>query len=87
LFRLTKIGMFDGVQTGNPLLPILDPKYVVSEIINGVKTDKEEIFLPGIVMISYLSRLIMPVGIRDYMLRVLGIARAMEDFKGQRQVK
>lgn len=79
--------MFDGVSTGNPLLPILDPNYVVSQIINGVKTDKEEIFLPNIVLITYLSRLILPVGFRDFMLRVLGISRAMEDFKGQRQIK
>lgn len=80
-------GMFDGVKTGNPLLPILDPKYVVAEIMNAVKTEKEEIYLPNIVMITYLSRLILPTVVRDSILRIMGVSRAMSDFQGQRQVK
>lgn len=79
-------GMFDGVNSPNPLLPILQPDWVVSNIIHAVKTNQEELFLPSFIGVGYLARVLLPTKARDYILRLLGVARAMQDFQGKRTV-
>jgi len=79
-------GMFDGVKSGNPLLPILSPKYVVSNIMKAVKTNQEELYLPGIVTLGFLFRWIMSSEWRDPIGHLFGIGSSMDDFHGARRV-
>jgi len=80
-------GMFDGVKSTSPLLPILEPKYVVEQIMKAVKTNQEELFLPGIVLLSFLMRFFVTSEWRDQMATLFGLNQSMDQFHGQRRVK
>jgi all-trans-retinol dehydrogenase (NAD+) len=79
-------GMFDGVKSPNPLLPILSPRYVVDSIMTAIRTNQHELYLPGMVKITFLARLIFPAFVRDWILDQLAVTRAMDEFQGQRRV-
>jgi len=79
-------GMFDGVKSPNPLLPIQDQYYVAKEIVRAVKTGRKELYLPRIVIVAYLARL-LPLEVRDWLdEKIFKISCSMDDFKGQRRV-
>ncbi len=46
--------MFEGVKSSNPLLPMLTPPEVVSRTIKAIKTNQEEVFIPGILRSSII---------------------------------
>jgi len=80
-------GMFDGVKSPNPLLPIQDQNDVAARIIKAIKTNQEELYLPRVILLSYLLRFI-PVPARDILEEyVLKISNTMDEFKGLRRLK
>jgi len=74
-------GMFDGVKN-SLLFPVLDPEYVVTEIVKGVLTNQAEIFLPKLLKIRFFTRL-FPSGVADYLNKATGVSRSMDTFKGR----
>jgi len=80
-------GMFDGVKSGNPLLPILDPKWVVRSIIKAVKTNSHVVYLPFMVKLIFIMRYV-PEEWRDWIdSRLVGLSRSMDEFHGIRKLK
>jgi len=79
-------GMFDGVKSSFPLLPILEPDYVVAKIMKAVKTNQEELMLPSLVLFAPLLRGLLPTSVRDALTEVLGLNSGMDAFAGKRRV-
>eukprot|EP01122_Echinamoeba_exundans_P013636 TRINITY_DN598_c0_g1_i3.p1 TRINITY_DN598_c0_g1~~TRINITY_DN598_c0_g1_i3.p1 ORF type:complete len:164 (+),score=31.07 TRINITY_DN598_c0_g1_i3:602-1093(+) len=75
-------GMFDGVKSHFPLLPILDEQYVAKRIINAVVVGDEVIMLPFMASLLPSVRL-FPVPIQDLIFRFVGITETMKTFKGR----
>ena len=76
-------GMFDGVKTRfSWLLPILQPEYVVTKIIVGIRRRKARIILPRFVHTTWLVRL-LPVRAGDRLMKFLGMTESMENFRGR----
>eukprot|EP01094_Clydonella_sp_ATCC50884_P025815 TRINITY_DN691_c0_g1_i1.p1 TRINITY_DN691_c0_g1~~TRINITY_DN691_c0_g1_i1.p1 ORF type:complete len:281 (+),score=100.48 TRINITY_DN691_c0_g1_i1:47-889(+) len=77
-------GMFAGVQTRFPIiLPILEPNYVVNNIVNYILWDKEALYLPGVVRLNFFFRAILPPSCYDWVADFLGISSNMDEFKGR----
>jgi len=77
-------GMFDGIYTRFPsLLPILDPDYVVSRIMDGVLCNQEIVYLPRITYILAPLKHIMPVKVTTILGNFIGINCAMDSFRGR----
>ncbi len=74
-------GMFKGFK---PLLfnPILKPDYVVRKIMQGVKKEKAILKIPFTVNLTLMLKL-FPVGFADWMLKVLGMTKAMDNYTGR----
>jgi len=79
-------GMFDGVKSKFPLLPIMEPDYVVSNIMRAVKTNQEELMLPSLIGYSALVRTLLSPSIRDIVADWIGISTSMDEFAGKRRV-
>ena len=75
-------GMFEGAKAATPLFPILAPRYVVRHIVRAIRRRRRRLLLPGTVVIVYLARL-LPTAAFDGILRLLGVARSMDEFKGR----
>ena len=76
-------GMFDGVRTRFPaLLPILEPSYVVEQIVRAIRHDHRRLVLPRLVATTYLARL-LPVAAFDAIMEFLGVNRTMDEFRGR----
>ncbi|MCB1323348.1 MAG: SDR family NAD(P)-dependent oxidoreductase, partial [Leptospiraceae bacterium] len=76
-------GMFAGVRSRfSFLLPILKPEFVVREIIRAVKKNRKRLILPRFVYLIYPTRM-LPIGVFDWIVRLLGIHRAMDHFHGR----
>jgi len=79
-------GMFEGVKSHSPLLKIQDQHYVAKEIVRAVKTGRQELYLPRIVLLAYIVRF-LPVGVRDFLdENIFKISSSMDEFKGLRRV-
>ena len=75
-------GMFDGVKA--PLLtPILEPEYIVGQIMKGIKNNEILIREPFIVNSLPLLRGLLPTRAFDYVAEKLGVYNSMDDFKGR----
>lgn len=80
-----KTGMFEGVRTRFAwLLPILDPAYVVDQIVLAVLTEKELLNLPLLANITPVLRL-LPTPAFDFLADFLGINASMEHFVGRQK--
>ncbi len=78
-------GMFNGYR---PLLlnPMLKPEKVAGKIIRAVKKNKKLVILPGfMVNLMLFMKLLLPVGLFDWILQVFGGSRAMDSFKGRKK--
>ena len=76
-------GMFDGVKTRLPwLLPILDERYAVKRIYSAIQRRKARLIMPRFVYSVFLVRM-LPVAFADRLLRWLGIASSMDEFRGR----
>ncbi|AEF42371.1 SDR family oxidoreductase [Hoyosella subflava] len=76
-------GMFDGAKAA-PLLPILEPEAVVTEVWKQMKKGAPFVILPKTVLLSEAFKGILPTSIRDFVAgRVLGVYKTMEHFTGR----
>lgn len=76
-------GMFEGVRSRFPLLPILTTDRVADRIVRAVARGRRRLLMPWIVYLVFPLRL-LPVGMFDGLVRMLGINRAMRDFRGRK---
>jgi len=74
-------GMFEGVK--DPFLPLLEPKWVVDQIMKAIKNDKEVLYLPWSLVLFGLMKAVLPAWFSDWLGKFLGINKSMEDFKGR----
>jgi len=76
-------GMFDGFK---PLFlnPVLKPEKVAKKIVKAVKRKKPYLIIPFYLKYLYLLK-VLPAGLQDWTLLLLGSGRAMENFKGKKQ--
>lgn len=78
--------MFAGVKTRFPLLlPILSPEKVVRRIVQAIQKDKARLYMPPIVYLIPLVRL-LPVPAFDLIMRTLGVHNTMDEFRGKRKM-
>lgn len=76
-------GMFDGVKSGSPLLPIQNQDVATSAILDAIESSKRELLLPGMVYSVRVFRL-LPTAVFDWIADVFGINKAMKTFRGRR---
>ena len=78
-------GMFDGASTRFPwLLPILQPDYVVRRIMKAVEGNRSRLVLPRFILALPVARA-LPPWLFDVVLRVLGVNRSMDHFRGRQR--
>ena len=76
-------GMFDGVRTRWPrLLPILHEEQVASRVLDAVEAGRRKLLLPPVVNLLPVLR-ILPVGVFDRVMDVLGVNQTMDHFTGR----
>jgi len=73
-------GMFEGVRTYSPFLPILDPNYVADKIINAIKNKDSLLCLPRFVYVSRAVRTLLPTSFFDPLSDAMGINKTMDEF-------
>jgi all-trans-retinol dehydrogenase (NAD+) len=77
-------GMFDGVTPNRIpwLLPVQEPREVVTRIVDAILRDKRRLLLPRVQFSGWLLR-ILPLDVYDRLLDALGIHAAMDHFVGR----
>lgn len=75
-------GMFDGVRSRFPLLPVLKPEKVVAKMVKSIEKNRRRLITPLFVYTSFPLR-ILPLFVFDKVLDILGINRAMAGFTGR----
>ena len=76
-------GMFDGVQTRWPrLLPILQEEDVATKVLDAIEAGRRKLVLPPLVNLLPVLR-ILPVGLFDRLMDVLGVNQTMDHFTGR----
>jgi len=75
-------GMFEGVRSWFPLLPVLSTDRVADRIMRTVARSRRRLLMPWMVYLVYPLRL-LPVRLFDGLVRMLGINSAMRDFEGR----
>ena len=76
-------GMFDGVKSGSPLLPIQEQNDATTKILDAVESTQRELLLPGMVYSVRIFRL-LPTALFDWIADAFGINKAMKTFRGRR---
>ncbi len=76
-------GMFDGARTVVPwLLPILREAEVATRVLDTIERGKQRLLLPPVLHTLPLLRL-LPVGLADAIVDLLGVNHTMDDFTGR----
>lgn len=76
-------GMFDGAHTAVPwLLPILRESEVATSVLDAIERGKQRLLLPPALHTLPLLRL-LPVGLADRIVDLLGVNHTMDDFTGR----
>mmetsp|Transcript_40290 Transcript_40290/g.98885 ORF Transcript_40290/g.98885 Transcript_40290/m.98885 type:complete len:370 (+) Transcript_40290:70-1179(+) len=75
-------GMFEGVKSPFPLLPILDELHVAESIVDAIECRDHILVMPWFVNVSFIIRL-LPVRFSDFLNDRLGVGRSMSTFKGR----
>ncbi|MEA5444323.1 SDR family oxidoreductase [Gammaproteobacteria bacterium AB-CW1] len=76
-------GMFAGVKTRwRWLLPILKPEQVVRRTLKAIQRNRSRLIMPWLVYTAWPARL-LPVPVFDALMRLLGITRSMDEFRGR----
>ncbi|XP_072028646.1 epidermal retinol dehydrogenase 2-like isoform X1 [Amphiura filiformis] len=77
-------GMFDGVVSKEPwILPILEPEYVIDNIMEAVLTNTEMVVLPKTMWLLTYLKPSMPTKAMMVMHKSTGLDMCMDDFKGR----
>lgn len=74
--------MFDGIKPMF-LMPILEPGYVVSQIMRAVKGDRATCWMPLMTWIGPMLRSLLPTWLFDLIGKWLGMTATMSHFKGR----
>ena len=77
-------GMFAGVQSSSPLLPIQDQDKTVATILNAIESRRREILIPATVHLVRWLRLLPPVAF-DQIADWFGINKSMQHFVGRQE--
>ncbi|TKR62463.1 hypothetical protein L596_026419 [Steinernema carpocapsae] len=81
-------GMFDGVKTFSPtFLPILQPEYVIDQIMEAILTNSEKLYMPRFGYISAFAMNLLPVKAAHLLATYYGINKTMDEFKGRKPAK
>ncbi|MCA9949846.1 MAG: SDR family oxidoreductase [Anaerolineales bacterium] len=76
-------GMFAGVKSRfGWFLPILKPENVADKVVKAIQRNDQRAILPWTVKLIYPLRL-LPVGLADGIMGIIGINRTMDDFTGR----
>lgn len=75
-------GMFDGVATKNPLLPLQDQDRVARRIVSGIESRARELLIPRTVYLVRVLRL-LPTRWFDQIADWFGINESMANFTGR----
>lgn len=76
-------GMFEGVTTRfSWLLPIMEPRQVVTRTVDAIQRDRRRVFLPPIVGALPALRL-LPADLFDRAMDLLGVTAGMDHFRGR----
>ena len=76
-------GMFDGAASKVPwLLPLLDEREVVTKIMGAILRDRRRLFLPPVVALLPLGR-VLPTFAFDRLMDALGVNSSMDAFVGR----
>lgn len=77
-------GMFQGVTPNRIpwLLPVQEPRRVVTRIVDAILRDRRRVVLPPSQYLGWLAR-VLPVDVFDWLLDALGIHSAMDHFVGR----
>jgi len=78
-------GMFEGVKSSFPLLPILDEEYVCQSIVDAVLENTPFIGLPWLIHYSHLLIAVTPTILSDKLLMAVGVASSMDSFIGRKK--
>lgn len=77
-------GMFDGCQTKWPtLMPILDPEYVSTKILNAILTEQVYLLLPRSMYLIVALKNILPLKLGLLLGKYLGAFSLMDEFRGR----
>ena len=76
-------GMFEGVKSAFPLLPLLEPEYVAAQVVTAMKRNTAVLCLPRMVYVTPLLKGLLPVGLQDWLAEVIGVSNSMDQFKGR----
>lgn len=75
-------GMFEGAKA--PILcPLISPEKVVEKAWKAMITGRAHIFLPPVVYVNRILRVVLPVPLYDTIMRLFGVYRAMDNFVGR----
>lgn len=77
-------GMFDGVKSGSPLLPIQESQPTVEKIASAIESTRRELLLPPMVWSVRLFRL-FPASWFDVIADFFGINKSMSTFRGRQE--
>jgi short-subunit dehydrogenase len=78
-----KTGMFEGAKAA-PLLPLLEPEDVVSEVWKAMQKGSAFVLMPKTILVSEAMKGLLPTGLRDLIGgRIIGVHKTMEDFVGR----
>jgi all-trans-retinol dehydrogenase (NAD+) len=75
-------GMFEGAKPSSPLLPVASPERTASQIVDSIARGRRRLFLPPLLALSYLGRL-LTTDLFDASMRTLGVPRSMDAFTGR----
>lgn len=80
-------GMFEGVQTKFPsLLPIMEPEYVVKQIMEAVLTNMDVMYLPRFCYFGMFLASFLPSDATHVIYDYFGINSCMDHFTGRKKV-
>jgi len=81
-------GMFEGVETYAPrLLPILEPSYVIDQIMEAILTNKEELILPRFCYWVVFAKSFLPTKAYLLVSDYFGVSKTMDHFVGRNKIK
>lgn len=77
-------GMFEGVTPNRIpwLLPVQEPRRVVTKIVDAILRDKRRLIMPPFQLVGFPLRA-LPISILDFLQHALGIHAAMDHFTGR----
>ncbi|XP_066268135.1 retinol dehydrogenase 10-B-like isoform X2 [Branchiostoma lanceolatum] len=79
-------GMFEGFSPKEGwLLPPLEPQHAVNSIMHGILTNREVVFVPGILNFFTFLKPVLPMDAMWAVVKFFGIDTAMDTFKGRKK--